>query len=131
MWALEQHSAFIKALPELLLSNTDKNHRSCHIALSWATPCLLVHDEIQKYEKTHGEGQFRDHVVTSRAKKPAWYDNETKKLKGDWTEFTVTHLPEKRQQASPVGNILSLWNLAKRHRSAFIQDLAPRGYVIA
>lgn len=98
----EWHQNEIDALPQMLLSLTDKDRRSCTIAFAMDRPCWQVHSEIAAYEADHPYIPKDIPESTARAKAPNWYDNKRKVLKGDWQDLTTAHLHQERAQANPV-----------------------------
>jgi hypothetical protein len=95
----------INTLPQMLISLTDRDRRSCNIAFSMDRPCWQVHGEIAAYEEEHPDTPKEIEESTARAKAPNWYDNRRKVLKGDWQEMTSAHLHQERAQANPVSPI--------------------------
>lgn len=92
-------------LPQLLLTYKDPIHRACVIASSLDIPCWAVYSKIQRGE---GLEVFDDEdVPPGRPKKPEWYDNNRKFLRGDFQEMTTAHLHQERAQAVAVSFPLS------------------------
>ena len=104
----EWHQNEIDALPQMLLSLTNKDRRSCTIAFAMDRPCWQVHSEIAAYEADHPYTPIEIPESTARAKAPNWYDNKRKVLKGDWQDLTTAHLHQERAQANPVSEIAPL-----------------------
>jgi hypothetical protein len=102
----EWHQDEIDVLPQMLLSLTNKDRRSCTIGFALDRPCWQVHSEIAAYESEHPYVPRALLESTTRAKAPNWYDNKRKVLKGDWQDLTTAHLHQERAQANPV-SILS------------------------
>ncbi len=90
----------IDDLSDMLLSQTDKRHRSCHIAFGLNKPCAQVYKSIQDYEEKNADSiRFQleaSPVAVGRTKRPEWYDNKRKVLKGDWMDLTSAHLHQVR-----------------------------------
>lgn len=102
----EWHQNEIDALPQMLLSLTNKDRRSCTIAFAMDRPCWQVHSEIAAYEADHPYTPMEIPESTARAKAPNWYDNKRKVLKGDWQDLTTAHLHQERAQANPVSKVV-------------------------
>lgn len=102
----EWHQNEIDALPQMLLSLTNKERRSCTIAFAMERPCWQVHSEIAAYEADHPYHPKDIPESAARAKPPIWYDNKRKILKGDWQDSTTAHLHQERAQANPVSRSL-------------------------
>jgi hypothetical protein len=101
----EWHQNEIDALPQMLLSLTNKDRRSCTIAFAMDRPCWQVHSEIAAYEAESPYIPKDNLESTARAKAPNWYDNKRKVLKGDWQDLTTAHLHQERAQANPVSRV--------------------------
>jgi hypothetical protein len=101
----EWHRNEIDALPQMLLSLTNKDRRSCTIAFAMDRPCWQVHSEIAAYEAGNPYIPQDIPESTTRAKAPNWYDNKRKVLKGDWQDLTTAHLHQERAQANPVSQV--------------------------
>jgi hypothetical protein len=91
----------------LLITIRNKQRRSCVISSALDLPCWKVHAEIEKYEKEGGPDLQYDQspVSSARAKRPDWYDNKKKTLKGDWQKATNAHAHEEMTQANPVKSV--------------------------
>ncbi|KAE9366847.1 hypothetical protein N431DRAFT_351183 [Stipitochalara longipes BDJ] len=100
----EWHQDEIDILPQMLLSLTNKDRRSCSIAFALDRPCWQVHSEIAAYESEHPYVPRAIPESTIRAKAPNWYDNKKRVLKGDWQDLTTAHLHQERAQANPCGH---------------------------
>lgn len=101
----EWHQNEIDALPQMLLSLTNKDRRSCTIAFAMDRPCWQVHSEIAAYEADNPYIPKDIPESSARAKAPNWYDNKRKVLKGDWQDMTTAHLHQERAQANPVSQV--------------------------
>ncbi len=90
-------------LPQLLLTYKDLIHRACIIAFSLDVPCWAVYSEIQRRAGSEApEEEDEEEVPLGRLKKPEWYDNKRKALRGDLQEMTTAHLHQERAQAVAV-----------------------------
>jgi hypothetical protein len=89
----------------LLITIRNKQRRSCTIASALGLTCWKVYWVIEEYEKEGGPDLQYDQSpvpTTGRAKRPEWYDNKKKTLKGDWQKVTSAHAHEAMGQANPV-----------------------------
>ncbi|KAG4427464.1 hypothetical protein IFR05_017052, partial [Cadophora sp. M221] len=91
----EEHLAI---LPQMIETYRHPNYRSCYIAFALDIPCWTVYAEIQRYKSENHEEKAKD-IPTGRAKKPEWYDNIKKNIRGDLNEITIAHLHQERGQA--------------------------------
>ncbi|KAH7327297.1 hypothetical protein BKA65DRAFT_65457 [Rhexocercosporidium sp. MPI-PUGE-AT-0058] len=96
----EEHLA---VLPQMITTYRHPNYRSCYIAFALDVPCWTVYAEIQRYESERHEEEVEE-VPNARAKKPEWYDNKKKTIKGDLNESTTAHLHQERGQAIACGH---------------------------
>jgi histone-lysine N-methyltransferase EZH2 len=91
------------AIEKMLISITNKNSRSCTIAFTLDLPCWQVYRSIEIHEEAFGEqSEEIEESSKARPKRPDWYDNKRKVLKGDWMDMTAAHLHQERCQANPV-----------------------------
>ncbi|RDL31117.1 uncharacterized protein BP5553_09906 [Venustampulla echinocandica] len=90
-------------LRQLLICMTDTGRRPCDISFSLDVPCWQVFREIQLYEK-RPQRRASEQPIYDRAKRPEWYDNRRKALKGDWSGVTEAHLLHTRGQANPCAH---------------------------
>jgi hypothetical protein len=100
----ELDPSVLAAIPEMLITFTDPKYRSCHIAFSFAVPCWQVHAEVVKYLEANPDPVTGEPTDTdaSRIKRPEWYDNKKKSLKGDWKDLTTAHLHQTRHNSNSV-----------------------------
>ncbi|KAL5327773.1 hypothetical protein ACEPPN_005478 [Leptodophora sp. 'Broadleaf-Isolate-01'] len=110
----EEHLAI---LPQMITTYRHPNYRSCYIAFALDIPCWTVYAEIQRYESENHEEEIED-IPPGRAKKPEWYDNKKKTIRGDLNEMTIAHLHQERGQA--VAD-LALFDLRVNHAPALTQ----------
>ncbi|KAL2060766.1 hypothetical protein VTL71DRAFT_9408 [Oculimacula yallundae] len=96
----EQHLA---SLPQMISTWKHPNYRPCTISSALNIPCWTVYAEIQRYESEQHE-EVVEFVPPGRAKKPEWYDNKKKTIKGDLNDFTTVHLHQERGQAVACGH---------------------------
>lgn len=96
----EEHLAI---LPQMITTYRHPNYRSCYIAFALDIPCWTVYAEIQRYESENHEEEIED-IPPGRAKKPEWYDNKKKTIRGDLNEMTIAHLHQERGQAVAVSH---------------------------
>jgi ssRNA-specific RNase YbeY (16S rRNA maturation enzyme) len=95
----------VEAMKAMLISITNKITRSCTIAFTLDLPCWQVYRSIELYEETLGEQSGEEEESSkARPKRPDWYDNKRKVLKGDWMDMTSAHLHQERCQANPVSD---------------------------
>ena len=96
----EEHLALLQ---QMVTTYKHPNYRSCYIAFALDIPCWTVYAEVQRYEGEGHEEESEDEGVSNlRAKKPDWYDNKKKTLRGDWNDSTSAHLHQERGQAIAV-----------------------------
>ncbi|KAH7413057.1 hypothetical protein BKA64DRAFT_343964 [Cadophora sp. MPI-SDFR-AT-0126] len=96
----EEHLA---VLPQMIATYRHPNYRSCYIAYALNIPCWTVWAEIQRYESEHPKKEVEE-PPPGRARKPEWYDNKKKALRGDLNDYTTAHLHQERKQAVACGH---------------------------
>ncbi|KAF4626648.1 hypothetical protein G7Y89_g11511 [Cudoniella acicularis] len=87
-------------LRQMLIGFTEYERRACDLSLALDLPCWQVYREIQTYERTRERPTVTQSSLKP-AKRPDWYDNRRKVLKGEWERFTNAHLHQSRFQANP------------------------------
>ena len=93
---------------KMLLSFTNRNLLACDIACLIERPCWQVFSEIKSFDRDGGGEVTRPLSSSGRLKRPDWYDNKRKVLKGDWMDMTSAHLHQERCQANPVSHIFEV-----------------------
>ncbi|CZS97712.1 uncharacterized protein RAG0_06659 [Rhynchosporium agropyri] len=99
----EFHEDHLSYLPQMISTYRHPNYRSCYIAFALNIPCWTVYAEIQRYESEVHE-EVAEYILPGPAKKPEWYDNKRKILKGDLNDLTSAHLHQERGQAVVCGH---------------------------
>lgn len=87
----------ILAFKSMVTNLHEDAERSCSIAFHFRKPCWQVHRQMEITKPRQEETPLR-----GRSKRPEWYDNRKKTLKGDWQDMTKAHLHQERQNINPV-----------------------------
>ncbi len=89
--------AILDSIREMMIIHTDKKYQSCQIAFGLALPCWKVYAEIDHIHMDDSE-LLSPPPMNARARRPEWYDNKKKTLKGDWSDLTNAHLHQMRKK---------------------------------
>ncbi|KAH6672436.1 hypothetical protein B0J14DRAFT_483403, partial [Halenospora varia] len=87
-------------LAQMLIGFTEHDLLPCDLSVPLERPCWQVYREIKACRSAHPR-EAPDQSSTARARRPDWYDNRKKTLKGDWQNMTSAHLQHQRYQTNP------------------------------
>jgi hypothetical protein len=97
--------AFEQELPEPVLDRIRlsliTHHNYCDIAYIETLPCWKAYPTIKQLHDESGKPAYPK--SSARAKRPEWYDNSRKVIKGDLDDHTTAHLIQEMVQPNPVG----------------------------
>ncbi len=83
----------------------DPTRGPCHIAFSLGMPCWQVHQKVKHLKEAAAleriEESEQEETVPKGAKRPDWYDNRRKILKGDLGDQTHARNHGKRNRSYP------------------------------